>query len=194
MMARKRETQDFDYSGHSDSPALAEHMERLAGLVTEQLHAEHAVAEAEEALNKAKARLKRVQEVELPGLLDTLGLKEVTTTERLKVKMKEEIRAAIPKKFLDEGIRWMKDEGHAALVKEHIGVDFGMGEEQKAESFMERCLRAGYEPTRKQGVHPSTLSALVRRLLTAGEEVPMETLGVHRRRLTVITVPKSDAG
>jgi hypothetical protein len=159
----------------------------LAKLAEEQIKAVSEVAEAEAQLSTAKEKLKDLAERQIPDLMDQVGLEDFKTSSGLIIEVNETIRAAIPKEHEHRGIAWLKEHGHEALVKRVVSVAFGKGEDGKAQQlYLEMAKR--YDVEDKASVHPSTLSAFVREQLEAGEEIPLDLLGVHRQRVAKVKV------
>lgn len=183
-------TDEYDYSelkresvGNKDN-ILAQ----LTAAAMDQLAAEKAVAQAEEALALAKATLKRVSEFTIPELMDAAETSEHTTKDGLKIKISETIRGSIPKENPEPAFKWLADNKHDDLIKREFNIRFGKGDEAWAKKF-EADLKKRKKPVAvevKRTVHPSTLASFVKGQLEAGVDFPLDTFGVFRQRVSKV--------
>ena len=176
-------TDYLDYVG--PEKAADGELSRLTQLAEEQAAAAAKVAELEAALEAARGDLRDIAERRVPELMDQIGVAEFKTASGLKIKIEETIRASIPKAVLPRACAWLREHGNAAMIKRAIAVEFGKGEDERADALYQE-LSATYEVDDKVSVHPSTLSAFVREKLREGEEVPLDLFGVHRQRVSKI--------
>jgi hypothetical protein len=176
-----------DYSEFAPAPSSEGELAQLTRLAEAQAAAAARVAELEGELLAAKETLKDFSEKQVPELMDQIGIAEFRTTSGLFIKVEETIRASIPKAKARLAFGWLKENGHAALIKRVVSVAFGAGEDEKADELLQK-LADGYEPEDNAAVHPSTLSAFVRESLREGHEIPLDLLGVHRQRVAKIDI------
>lgn len=177
----------YDYSEHT-KPKSESDLSKLATLADKQIDLERQLAEAEATVKSSKRALAEIREVEIPELMDSLGMEEFKTTSGLKIKVKENIRASISKANQADAFAWLREHGHDALIKRELKVLFGKGEDAQAEETLEMLREAELQADDNASVHASTLAKFVREKLEAGEEVPMELLGVHRQRVSSVSV------
>ena len=166
-------------------PTSGGDLSRLQELAEEQARAEAEVARIEAELTRAREALTDIAERQLPELMDEFGLETFKTRSGLNIKIKEIIRASIPKARAASAFAWLKEHGHAAMIKRVLSVSFGKGEDEQAEELLEQ-LSSEYEIDDKASVHPQTLSAWVKEKLERGDEIPLELFGVHRQRVSKI--------
>ena len=166
----------------NDNNALAQ----VSSLADHQHQAEARVKAAEKELEAAKASLRDIAEHRFPTLMDELGLTEFTTSNGLKVTVREKIRASIPKAKEAEALAWLDDHDHSSLIKRQFIVDFHKGEDGWAKKFAAdlRKRKREVRVNEKKSVHANTLSSFVKEKLEAGEEIPIELFGVFRQRST----------
>lgn len=165
-----------------DASGLAE-LQKLADL---QARRETEVAEAELVLTKAKESLRDVAERLLPEAMDRVGMTEFSTSTGLRVKIKEDVRASIPKARESEAFQWLRDHNHGSLIKRKVTVEFGRGEDERAGSLEKLLAESGFEFDDKTSVNFQTLGAFVRESLAEGVELPMDVFGVHRQRKSIL--------
>lgn len=171
-----------DYIGPTSDDALA----RLSQLAEAQLEAQISVAKAERGLKAWQEELRQISEVHIPELMEELGVEEITTTSGIKLAVSEKIQASILAANKAAAFRWLRENGHEALIKRVVRVQFGMGEDELAQEAIDRLKDLPVEDDSK--VHPSTLKKFVKELLSEGQEVPEELFSVHRQRVANIKV------
>lgn len=156
------------------------------------LTADEVVAlQAEIAADAAKIKVKQEKlrqlvEDTLPGFMDAAGQKEVTTSDGHTVTLDENIFANISEERKDAAFAWLIANGHEALIKNEFTVAFPKNSKEAAEQFedyLNKNLRRKANLKHKTSVHPSTLSSWVREELDAGSEIPLDILGVTRRKV-----------
>lgn len=160
---------------------------RLTNLAERQLCLESKVKNIENQLKKAKEELAQVAEVDLPLLMEELGVSSFDLSDGCKISVKETIRASVSVARAREAMDWLISHGHQNLIK-HEGVipinDDDLTEEQK--KLLDE-VRGNFEWHDNRKVHPQTLSAFVREMLEEGQEIPLELFGVHRQRIAKIS-------
>lgn len=182
----------FDYSEFQKEPTPTDLLARISELANVQVKAEKAVEAAEKALEERKAELRQIAEVQLPQLMEEAKMAEFTTSDGLKVSVKENIRASIPAAKQAEAFAWLQAHDHADLIKREIKIDFDRTQEEQCAGVM-RALNEQFQGLRmdlKRSVNPMTLSSFVRERLEAGEVLPLEAFGVFRQKASKIKVPK----
>lgn len=180
-------SETYDYSQFQE-PVSSNILAVISGLAREQAAAELEVAKAEDALKAANEALRAIREVRLPSLLQEAKVTECTTTDGVKVKLKETIRGSITKAKQEGAFKWLLENGHGALIKRVFEIKFNKDEEAWADKF-QRDLAQRKKPVRaeiKRSVHPQTLAAFVAEELGKGKDIPMETLGVFQQKISDI--------
>lgn len=178
------EAQQDDYLKYVQ-PTASGDLAQLQELAEQQSRAEAKVAQIEAQLASAREELKDISERQMPELMDQIGLETFKTRSGLIINVKETIRASIPKANAARAFAWLKANGHEAMIKRVVAVQFGKGEDERAEA-LRAALADDYEVDDKASVHPSTLAAFVREKLENGDEIPLELFGVHRQRISKI--------
>lgn len=176
-----------DYSEFRD-PIGDNLMAQINETALEQKRAEAEVARLEEELKAAQRVLLDISQVRLPALMDAAGMTKITTVDGVQVSVREIIRGGIKSGNEPLAFKWLEEQGHGDLIERQFRIDFNKGEEAWARKF-EADLRKRKREVRleiSRGVHASTLQAFVREQLEKGEDVPLDTLGVYRQRITKI--------
>lgn len=161
-------------------------LELLSELATEQLRLETKLEEAQAAVEVAAKELQDIAERAIPELMLDLGMESFRTSSGIKVDVGEKVRASIIAAQHANAMAWLRDEGHAGLIKRKLELSFGMGEDKMAKKALD--LLEDYEVGDKADVHWSTLGKFVREMLAEGKEVPDTLFSVHKQRISKVKV------
>jgi hypothetical protein len=161
-------------------------MTTLAGLIA---FADEMIA-AEIEIEKLTARVSLLKNKLLPDMFEELGIKFIGSSSGHMVEINRNIAAAISNENSAKACMWLRDNGHGSIIKNTVGAQFGADEDKAAEEAQKLLTEAGFEATRVQNVHHSTLTALVKELLKDGKDVPMSLLGVRDTPTTKVTAPR----
>jgi hypothetical protein len=169
-----------DYSNDQEE-AAPEQVALLGKLVDDLAAAEREVEEAQRQLTAAQERARKLRENDIPELMNSLAMKQVLTTDGLSVKLREEVRAHLPKDPArrNEAFDWLRKNGHGGLIKHEISVKFTRGQEAIAEKVWQALSEMGVtlNAVRKDDVHHQTLCAFLREQIRSGANVPLPTFG-----------------
>ena len=162
------------YEAYRDDAASSSDLAALATFADELSDAELEAARLGQELKKAKAHVADLAERTIPELMDTLGVKQFTTTSGLKIEVRRTIRASIPAGNKVRALNWLDEHGHSGLIKRNILVAFDRDQMEEAHT-LQRELGVKFENVKEeQKVEPSTLRAFIGEQLKAGEEIPLE--------------------
>lgn len=141
----------------------------------------------EEQLKEAKDNLKRIDEVEIPTLLDGIQGKINLPDGRI-IEVSEKIRGNIGGDKKLPALNWLNKNGHGNLIKRKFVIEFNRDEEEKAKEFEKELREAAEEFNFKTelGVHWQTLDAFIRERLAEGDDIPLDTFGVYRQKITKV--------
>lgn len=134
-------------------------------------------------LEAAKRELRQVREVDLPTLLDEVGVNSLVVDGHA-VTVKTEYHPNVTKANEDAFFDWLRSTGHDDLIKNEIKVAFGRGEDQLAAKLYLQLAKK-YETSQKLSVHASTLKAFVREQMEAGAPLP-SVLDINAVRTTIV--------
>lgn len=149
-------------------------------MVAESLIAcERATALAEEKLKQAKEQERVIREETLPGMMQEIGMKEFVLETGEKVKLSQEVYAAIPADKKYEAFEWLDTNGFGGLIKTDVVVAFTRGELEKAQEFYSELIEKGVSPSLTQNVHAQTLKAFLKEQLADGKEIPLDLFGAR---------------
>lgn len=154
-------------------------LKNLSKLAEDLVVVEDAISQVEDQLAELKRQKRALAEIEIPDIMNEIGLKEFKLTNGLKVNVKSVFRGKITEENAEEAFRWLDEHGHGGIVKGEIRIPFRLDDNklniQKIEEFAQSL---GYNADEKLSVHHMTLSAFIKDQLTSGHEVPRELLGV----------------
>jgi len=134
-------------------------------------------------LDQVVLDLNQVKEVDLPTMLDEVGVSKLEVNGHA-VSIKTEYFPNVVKANEPEFFDWLRRTGHDDLIKREVKVVFGKGEDRKAEELYTKLL-ARYSVTQKQSVHPQTLRAFIREQMDRGANLP-SVIDINAVRTTII--------
>lgn len=161
-------------------------LSKISKLANQQLELEHEIALIEEQLKMLKQEHKQVSQTDIPEAMAEVGMSEFKLQDGDKVTVQPYYSASIPKDRINEALDWLRDNNHEDLIKNTVSVDFGRGEDDRADTLRESLQSTGLSYTDKTGVHSSTLRAFVREQVEAGKSLPLDLLGVFIGQKTTI--------
>jgi len=141
------------------------------------------VLELSSTIDAAQAELDDIETKVLPELMALVGLAEFRLDSGEIVKRGTVVRASIPEEHRYEAHARLAAMGHGDLVKHVISLQFGKGESQQATRAYD-LLRQEFPDLPigdKESVHSGSLTALVKELLSKGQDVPLDLFGVFIR-------------
>ena len=128
----------------------------------------------EKDLKKLKEEADKIGSEIIPSLLAEQGLASLKLADGSSVDIRKSYNCTIKKDQVESAFEWLRDNGLGDIIKNEVAVQFGKGEDNKAEQLLGLAVREGYEPSQKQKVEPMTLKALYRERIEAGLEMPSE--------------------
>ena len=128
----------------------------------------------EKDLKKLKEEADKIGSEIIPNLLAEQGLASLKLADGSSVDIKKSYNCTIKKDQVESAFKWLRDNGLGDLIKNEVAVQFGKGEDNKAEQLLGLAVQEGYEPSQKQKVEPMTLKALFRERIEAGLDMPSE--------------------
>jgi len=161
-------------------------LKQVAGLVRQQLLLEQRVEDLTAELKRAQADLAQISGETLPAALAEHGLSELKMADGSKVTVSTVISASISKERSGSAHQWLRDNGFGDLIKNTVAINFGKGEDDKANELIRELETEGYAVDQKEAVHPSTLKAFCKEQIEKGKEIPSELFGVYIGQKTTI--------
>lgn len=168
-------------------------LERIRHFGAKQRQLTKQIANLENDLTMAKEALRRVMEQDLPEAMDDVGMTTFTLDDGTKITVKPFYAASIPDDRKDEAFKWLQDHDFDSLIKAEVKVNFGKGEFELAQEFMQfiRGFNAkAIDPEYKESVHWQTLRAFVKEQIEGGHPLPLDMFGVFVGRKAELKLPK----
>lgn len=165
-------------------------LQRAVQLAELLIELRNKVEDLETQLTKAKADVRRVEQEDLPDLMQELGLETFKLKTGEMVEVKPEVDCGISEERRARAHEWLVANGFGGLIKTEVVVTFGRGEHDEAEGFAKEVAQQGKEPNLVERVHPSTLKSFVKEQMAAGKPVPFDLFGVHPYSKVKITAAK----
>jgi len=182
---------DSDYGDYVAPTQGGNSLAVLAELAQKQMDAEAAVAGAQAQLTRAQETLRDISERQLPEAMAEVGMATFQTSTGLKIEVSDVYRTSPPKAKREEAWAWLRANGNAGLLKRSVTVEFGKGEDAKAQELALKMIKEFPDSTSDETtVHHTTLSAFVTKQLKDGKDLPLDVFGVHKQCKAKVTPPK----
>ena len=140
----------------------------------------------EKDMKKIKEQADKIGSEIIPNLLAEQGLASLKLADGSSVDIKKSYNCTIKKDQLESAFEWLRNNGLGDIIKNEVAVQFGKGEDNKAEQLLGLAVREGYEPSQKQKVEPMTLKALFRERIEAGLDMPSDLFNTFVKDQTKI--------
>lgn len=148
-------------------------LNKVGHLVGEQVRLESEVADLASMLQHRRDDLRRVSEELLPAaMMEAGGLREITLQTGEKISVVPFYAATISAANRERAHQWLREHGHADLIKHTITASFGRGEDEEAKVARLALEGIGVEVADEERVHPQTLKAFVREQTESGVDLP----------------------
>jgi hypothetical protein len=142
---------------------------------------EAALAECE----RLKAAVVRIEQVDLPELMQEMGLSSFKLQSGETVDLTQDVSCGISEAVRPSAHHWLIEHGFGGLIKAEVKVSFDRGDITAAQVF---AATNGGELIDR--VHPSTLKTFVKERMEAGDMPPEELFGIHPFHRVKIAAPK----
>jgi len=149
-------------------------IQTLASFCQELAELENGISYLESQLKAHKEKADKISSEIIPNLLAEQGLSSLKLADGSGVEVKKTYSCTVKKDSVESAYTWLRNNGLGDLIKNEVAVQFGKGEDNKAEQLLNLAAEEGYEPTQKQKVEPMTLKALYRERIEAGLDMPSD--------------------
>ena len=151
---------------------------RLSHLIRESKKIDDEIAQAEQYLKDLKFKKRKVNEDDIPNLMQEMGMDSVTVDGN-KVALRQLVHARIPDEKRDEAYTWLRSIGEGDIIKNDVTISFKSGEDNMASAVVEDLRgQYGLEPARKTHIHAQTLKAWAKGRIESGKEIDFDTFGI----------------
>ena len=161
-------------------------IDSLAAYCRELQAYENEIAELEEQIKFKKDKADKISSEIIPNMLAEQGISSLKLADGSSVDIRKSYNCTIKKDALESAYNWLRKNGLGNIIKNEVAVQFGKGEDNKAEQLLTLAEQEGYEPTQKQKVEPMTLKALFRERVEAGLDMPSQLFNIFIKDQTKI--------
>ena len=147
---------------------------------------EDQISNMEKDIKKIKEQADKISSEVIPNLLAEQGLSSLKLADGSSVDIRKSYNCTIKKDQMELAYNWLRENGLGDIIKNEVAVQFGKGEDNKAEQLLTLAEQEGYEPTQKQKVEPMTLKALFRERVEAGLDMPSQFFNIFIKDQTKI--------
>lgn len=156
-------------------------MEDLSNMVAyaEQLRGE--LEAMDQVWKEKRARLMRLEEEDIPTLMDELKFKTLETATH-KIEVKAEWTASIPKYKKADVVKYAEQLGCGALVSHSVGMEFRKGEEEFYERAVELLDKNQQRYWVSEDINTGSWKKAVKELIAAGQPIDLERACVRQVR------------
>ena len=165
-------------------------IQQLSSYCLELQALEDDIAAKEEELNKQKEQADKIASEIIPTMLAEQGLSSLKLADGSAVEVGKSYSCTVKKDNIESAYKWLRENGLGDLIKNEISVQFGKGEDNKAEQLLDLAVSNGYEPQQKSKVEPMTLKALYRERIEAGLDMPSDSFHLFVKDKTKISRKK----
>ena len=168
------EINDIDFEEDQQDIIEKTDIQTLASYCRELQQVEDHIELLEKEVKAQKEKADKIGSEIIPNLLAEQGLASLKLADGSSIDIKKSYNCTIKKDQLESAFEWLRNNGLGDIIKNEVAVQFGKGEDNKAEQLLGLAVREGYEPSQKQKVEPMTLKALFRERIEAGLDMPSE--------------------
>jgi hypothetical protein len=175
-----------DYSDFEIAAPSGDQLKSIEQLASHAYELVQLIDTHEAAIKAAKAELMALTHEALPDAMSAAGTSSFVTDKGVKLTLKDIVQGSLPK---DEGQRqqaltWIEEHGGASIIKGTIVAEFerGIGNFEKRNQTAEALANLDVPFIEQETVHAMTLAAFAREKIKAGEDIPLELLGLWAGR------------
>lgn len=162
-------------------------LKSIAALAGEQLKLEGELDALGDKLKAKKAELFKVQNVLLPDAMQAAEMKKFIMTNGAAVELKSDMSVSVSVEKKPDVIEWLRANGHEAMVKNVLSIDFDKGNDNMVEALAAEAEKLGFVPVRREDFATGTLKSLLKEQLEAGAlDKPLDFFGAYPYTKAVI--------
>ena len=161
-------------------------IDTLAGYCKELQAYENEIANLEEQIKLKKEKADKISSEIIPNMLAEQGISSLKLADGSSVDVSKSYNCTIKKDEMESAYTWLRENQLGDIIKNEVSVQFGRGEDNKAEQLLNLAAREGYEPSQKSKVEPMTLKALYRERVEAGLDMPSQFFNIFIKDQTKI--------
>ena len=161
-------------------------VDTLASYCRELQTYEEEIAELEEQIKKKREKADKISSEIIPNMLAEQGISSLKLADGSSVDVRKSYNCTIKKDEMESAYNWLRENHLGDIIKNEVSVQFGRGEDNKAEQLLNLAAQEGYEPSQRSKVEPMTLKALYRERVEAGLDMPSQFFNIFIKDQTKI--------
>ncbi len=161
-------------------------MGKLGEAANRLLQAQAEILSQEEVLKQCKMIERKINQEEIPALMEYLGFEKITLASGQVLSVKDAVQCSIPVDKRDGAYVWMDKHGHGDLIKTAVTAKFARGESEKAYNATKALDALGITSSLTESVHTGTLKAWAREELSQGHSLPANFFKIHVVKITTV--------
>jgi len=178
---------EINYEETAQTAITKDDLSNITHMAAHVVADEKEVARIEEMLTEAKKRLRKVQDFDLPEAMLACNMETFTTSNGLKVSVKETLTASISKANKQAAAKWLLENELGALVKEDVIIGFDNGASEAVNALVKLLAENGVtNVSTHESMNTASVKAGIKELLAQGKDVPLELFGAHFYRKAVV--------
>jgi predicted nuclease with TOPRIM domain len=163
-----------------------EKLANLSRLAGEQHSLEQEIARMEADLDEKKKLYRELSEIKLPELMDELQISEFRMPNGVKVSIAPYYSGKITD---SRAYEWLEENNHADIIKGNVNIPFPKGFDIEVLKIVESAAKKiGLSAEVKEEVHPSTLRAWIKDMVTTGQIFPRDLFNVYIGKRTKLSL------
>ena len=161
-------------------------VDTLASYCRELQTYEEEIAELEEQIKKKREKADKISSEIIPNMLAEQGISSLKLADGSSVDVRKSYNCTIKKDEMESAYNWLRENQLGDIIKNEVSVQFGKGEDNKAEQLLNLAAQEGYESSQRSKVEPMTLKALYRERVEAGLDMPSQFFNIFIKDQTKI--------
>lgn len=168
-----------------------EDLKSLTSLVEEKLRLDIEIAELDETIKKKNKQLRKIEESDIPEIMNKAGIEKFTTSGGTEVSIKESIRASLTEATKEKAFEWLKNNGHGAIIKTSFLINIGPDQEKEFEKLKALKALSKFPDKKEKGeIHHQTLKAFIKREMEKDKSFPLSIFNGFKHQVAKIKTKK----
>ena len=156
-------------------------LKKIAVIASNLVALRDKVEDLKTQLSVAEQEYNYVNEIELPELMQSVGLSQFTLSNGLKLKVNKVVYCKLNKTKVEEADQWLKENGHEGMVKHKFEIPIPASATPLQLAALNAAIQQlGYKYKDEKIIHPQTLNKWAREQSENNEVIPMEYFEVWR--------------
>ena len=145
------EINDIDFEEDQQQLIEKTDIQTLASYCNEQLILKTILIIQKSSSKKLKEEADKIGSEIIPNLLAEQGLASLKLADGSSVDIKKSYNCTIKKDQVESAFKWLRDNGLGDLIKNEVAVQFGKGEDNKAEQLLGLAVQEGQSLAEAEG-------------------------------------------